>query len=101
MAVTPDQPRDRTAHCAVALSRREQEVARLISFGLTNAAIAGRLEVGKKTIEKHVSHIFRKLRVTSRAQLIVYIVAPSSPYFEEMRREEDSKAALSSAVRLQ
>ncbi|MDQ2681091.1 MAG: LuxR C-terminal-related transcriptional regulator [Candidatus Eremiobacteraeota bacterium] len=60
----------------------------MIAFGLTNTAIAERLEVGEKTIEKHISHIFRKLNVTSRAQVAVHVVAPDSHFFGKMRRDK-------------
>ena len=73
---------------AAPLSRREQEVANLIAFGLTNAAIAERLEVGEKTIEKHISHIFRKLHVASRAQVAVHVAAPDSHFFAEVHRDK-------------
>lgn len=90
MSVSQCQEQARRARGADAasLSRREQEVADLIAFGLTNAAIAKRLEVGEKTIEKHISHIFRKLNVTSRAQVAVHVVAPESHYFAEAQRDK-------------
>lgn len=51
------------------LSRREQEVADLVSEGLTNPAIAKRLFVSARTVESHVSRIFAKLGVRSRADV--------------------------------
>lgn len=49
------------------LSRREREVATLIAHGHTNRQIARRLDVKENTVEVHVGHILRKLRVHSRA----------------------------------
>ncbi len=88
MSVFQSQEQGRAPRGAdgASLSRREHEVANLIAFGLTNAAIAERLEVGEKTIEKHISHIFRKLNVTSRAQVAVHVVAPDSHFFAEVQR---------------
>ncbi len=49
------------------LSRREQEVAALVGVGLTNRQIAADLVLSEKTVESHLSHIFTKLGVGSRA----------------------------------
>jgi pimeloyl-ACP methyl ester carboxylesterase/DNA-binding CsgD family transcriptional regulator len=54
------------------LSPREREVLALITDGLANAEIAGRLEISEKTVRNHVSHLFDKLGVWSRAQAIVF-----------------------------
>ena len=55
-----------------ALSPREREVLALISEGLANAEIAGRLGISDKTVRNHVSNLFDKLGVWSRAQAIVF-----------------------------
>ena len=55
-----------------ALSPREREVLRLISAGLANAEIAERLGISEKTVRNHVSNLFDKLGVWSRAQAIVF-----------------------------
>jgi DNA-binding CsgD family transcriptional regulator len=52
-----------------ALSRREREIATMVVAGLKNEQIAKRLSVSTKTVEKHVSSIFRKLHIRSRVQL--------------------------------
>jgi len=49
------------------LTRRELQVLRLLATGKTNKAIAGELFVSEKTIDRHVSNIFAKLDVPSRA----------------------------------
>jgi DNA-binding NarL/FixJ family response regulator len=56
------------------LSDREREVARRVIDGGTNRAIAEELQISEKTVEKHLSRIFRKLGFTSRAQLAVFVV---------------------------
>jgi DNA-binding NarL/FixJ family response regulator len=49
------------------LSARELEVLRLLASGMTNKVIAGKLFVSERTVDRHVSNIFTKLGVSSRA----------------------------------
>ncbi|MGH3133110.1 MAG: response regulator transcription factor, partial [Gaiellaceae bacterium] len=56
------------------LSRREQEVLRLLAEGLSNREIAGRLFISPKTAEHHVSRIYAKLGLKSRAEAVAYAV---------------------------
>ena len=49
------------------LTARELQVLRLVAAGRTNKAIAAELVVSERTIDRHVSNIFAKLRVPSRA----------------------------------
>ncbi len=54
------------------LSPREREVLVLITEGLANAEIAERLGISDKTVRNHVSNLFDKLGVWTRAQAIVF-----------------------------
>jgi DNA-binding CsgD family transcriptional regulator len=49
------------------LTARQVEVLRLVAKGKTNRAIADELIVSEKTVASHLSHIFTKLDLTSRA----------------------------------
>jgi DNA-binding NarL/FixJ family response regulator len=49
------------------LSARELEVLRLVADGLTNRAIAQALGISMRTVDRHVSNVFTKLGVPSRA----------------------------------
>jgi DNA-binding CsgD family transcriptional regulator len=49
------------------LSSREVEVLRLVAAGLTNRAIADALTISERTVDRHVSNIFAKLDVSTRA----------------------------------
>ncbi len=51
------------------LTPTELEVVKLTAKGLSNPEIAERLFVGRATVKTHLSHIFTKLGVTSRAEL--------------------------------
>jgi DNA-binding NarL/FixJ family response regulator len=53
------------------LTPREREVLNLIAAGLGNAAIAVRLGRAPATISNHISSIFAKLQVASRAEAII------------------------------
>ncbi len=55
------------------LSRSEHAVAQLVTRGLTNMAIADTLSVTPKTVEKHLSSIFVKLEIRSRAQIAAFM----------------------------
>jgi DNA-binding NarL/FixJ family response regulator len=59
------------------LTRREREVASLVSEGLTNGGIARRLYITEKTVEMHISHIFTKLNASSRARVAAAVASAS------------------------
>ena len=54
------------------LTAREREVLALLTEGLGNGEIAARLDLSEKTVRNHVSNLFDKLGVWSRAQAIVF-----------------------------
>jgi len=56
------------------LTPREQEILALIGIGASNAQIADRLSVSKRTVENHVSSIYAKLRLSDRIQLAMYAI---------------------------
>ena len=58
----------------VRLTRREREIAALISQGMNNNEIAQTLFLGVRTIEAHVTHILNKLDFSSRTQIAVWAV---------------------------
>lgn len=57
------------------LSPRETEILRLIALGHTSAEIVAKLHLSRRTVEKHRAHIHRKLRMTSRTELVRYALA--------------------------
>jgi DNA-binding NarL/FixJ family response regulator len=54
------------------LTQRELQVLRLVAQGATNRSIAAELVLSERTIDRHVSNIFAKLRVSSRAAATAY-----------------------------
>jgi two-component system, NarL family, response regulator NreC len=51
------------------LSEREEEVLQLLALGHTNAEIARRLYLSRRTVETHRANIQRKLDLSTRAEL--------------------------------
>jgi DNA-binding NarL/FixJ family response regulator len=54
------------------LTPREMQVLRLVASGKTNKSIAADLSLSEKTVDRHVSNIFNKLAVPSRAAATAY-----------------------------
>ena len=54
------------------LTSRELQVLRLVASGKTNRAIAADLCLSEKTVARHVSNIFTKLALSSRAAATAY-----------------------------
>ncbi|WP_298132486.1 AAA family ATPase [Micropruina sp.] len=59
-----------------ALTEREWAVSRLAASGLSNRQIALELHVGAKTVETHLSSVYRKLQVLGRAELAARLAVP-------------------------
>ena len=53
------------------LTDREQEVFLTVARGLSNAEIGEELFISETTVKTHVTHIFQKLNVRDRVQLVV------------------------------
>jgi len=54
------------------LTEREREILDLVAGGLSNAEIASRLFLSQKTVRNHVSNVFGKLQVASRAEAVAH-----------------------------
>jgi DNA-binding NarL/FixJ family response regulator len=64
--------RDAPSVDAHGLTPRELQVLRLVAAGETNKAIAAELVLSDRTVDRHVSNIFTKLGVSSRAAATAY-----------------------------
>jgi len=63
--------RRRQARHRHGLTRREEHVLSLLCEGLSNAAIAHRLDLTEKTVKNHLNHAFAKLGVASRTEAVL------------------------------
>jgi DNA-binding NarL/FixJ family response regulator len=73
LGAAPDAARLQPSGSANVLSARETEVIRLIAAGESNRQIASALVISERTVERHVSNIFAKLGITSRAAATAYV----------------------------
>ncbi|MCW2626681.1 MAG: putative ATPase [Mycobacterium sp.] len=48
----------------------EHDVVRLVSDGLGNKDVATRLFISPRTVQTHLTHVYNKLGLTSRGQLV-------------------------------
>ncbi len=58
----------------VDLTQREREVVSLLSQGLSNPQIGVKLHLSPRTVEKHVTSLFRKTDTTNRSELVGYAI---------------------------
>ena len=63
-----EDPQPVLGETLASLTAAEQRVARLAATGLTNREIADQLVVTVKAVEWHLSHVYRKLGIHSRAR---------------------------------
>lgn len=57
---------------ARALTDRELEIVELVARGLASKDVAARLQVSKRTVDAHLSHLYTKLGVGSRVELVAW-----------------------------
>jgi DNA-binding CsgD family transcriptional regulator/tetratricopeptide (TPR) repeat protein len=59
------------------LTPAEEGVLALLATGRSNVEIAAELSVSRRTVESHLSHVYRKLDVSSRMELAIQLIARS------------------------
>ncbi len=77
IAATGARPRKVLQTGLDALTASERRVAQLAADGMSNKEIAQTLFVTIKTVEVHLSHVYRKLEIGSRAQLHKALLTPT------------------------
>ena len=58
-----------------ALSERERDVLQLLALGYTNQELGKKLFISVRTVDTHRAHIMRKLRLHTRAELVLFALA--------------------------
>jgi DNA-binding CsgD family transcriptional regulator len=67
----------RRASVSNGLTPAQSRVAELVAAGLTNPEIARRLHMSSRTVESHLSRVYREYGVRSRSQLVAALAAPA------------------------
>ncbi len=75
------------------LSNREAEVAELVTRGMSNKEVANQLFVTEKTVKFHLTNIYKKMNVKSRAQLIVWCLPHLNFVENERGNEQQARGA--------
>jgi DNA-binding NarL/FixJ family response regulator len=80
-------PRSRPAReeAFAALTWREKQVVQLVAEGLANKNIAIQLGISARTVEGHLNHVFVKLGVSSRTELVRLALSASEQKHQEPR----------------
>ncbi len=60
------------------LSKREKDVLDFLIQGMSNKQLSFHMGISEKTIEKHVTNIYQKIGVRSRAEAIVWAMTPGN-----------------------
>jgi DNA-binding NarL/FixJ family response regulator len=92
IAGSPDAPHDGRE-----LTKQESRVAALAGAGATNREVARALGLSVKTVEAHLARAYRKLQITSRAELAARLEA-DRPLGRPARPNEPSGGLKSTSV---
>jgi DNA-binding NarL/FixJ family response regulator len=57
------------------LSKREEQVARLVASGLSNREISKKLGLSQHTVKNYLFRVFEKLGFSTRIELVLYILS--------------------------
>ena len=57
------------------LSKREEEIARLVASGLSNSEVAQRLSLSRHTVKNYLFRVYEKLGISTRIELVLYVLS--------------------------
>jgi len=58
-----------------ALSKREEEIGRLVASGLSNSEVAQRLSLSRHTVKNYLFRVYEKLGISTRIELVLYVLS--------------------------
>ncbi len=61
------------------LSKREEEVARLVAAAMSNRELSQKLGLSEHTVKNYLSRIFEKLGISTRTELVLYVLSQAKP----------------------
>jgi DNA-binding NarL/FixJ family response regulator len=75
LAATGEHPRQATSGLSPIqqLTAQELQVSLAVARGMSNPAVAAAMFISRKTVEAHLSSVYRKLGLVSRTQLLRYL----------------------------
>jgi DNA-binding CsgD family transcriptional regulator len=59
------------------LTKREEEIVRMVAEGLTNRQIFSALRLSSHTVKNHLFRIYEKLGISNRVELVLYALSSS------------------------
>ena len=77
-----------------ALSKRENEIARLAASGLSNCEVGQRLSLSESSVENYLVRAYEKLGISTRIELMFYIVE------QEQNPESEKNEIAGEALRM-
>jgi predicted ATPase/DNA-binding SARP family transcriptional activator/DNA-binding CsgD family transcriptional regulator len=78
-SLSAEEPAPPSRRQAGVLSAREEEVAALVSQGLTNRQIASELSISEHTVATHITRILKRLGLNSRSRLSAWVTERGLP----------------------
>lgn len=75
------------------LTKKEEMVVRLAADGMLNRNIADEMKISEHTVKNHMFHIFDKLGVSSRVELVLYAVSTSKRIQFSAKNDSDDDEA--------
>jgi DNA-binding NarL/FixJ family response regulator len=72
------------------LSKREEEIARLVAFGLSNSEVAQKLSLSRHTVKNYLFRVYEKLGISTRIELVLYILSRYKNESAETDGENDN-----------
>jgi two-component system nitrate/nitrite response regulator NarP len=68
-----------SAQMTKALSKREEQIARLVASALSNRELSKKLGLSEHTVKNYLSRIFEKLSISTRTELVLHVLSWAKP----------------------